>query len=86
MVRGGVLWFFGSELVRKERRRHARIDFSLPIEVVGHEGSDVIKNFSPGGLLVQTEAASEEPFDCSYGHSMFCSCPPRVYICKNLKK
>jgi hypothetical protein len=49
----------GGELVRKERRRHARIDFNLPIEIVGHEGSHVIKNFSPGGLLVQTQAASD---------------------------
>ncbi len=44
--------------MRHERRRHPRIDFNLPIEVVGHEGSHVIKNFSLGGLLVQTEAAS----------------------------
>lgn len=48
----------GGELVREERRRHARIDLSLPIQVLGHEGSHVIKNFSPLGLLVQTEAAS----------------------------
>jgi hypothetical protein len=44
----------GGELVR-----HPRIDFNLRIEVVGHEGSHVIKNLSLGGLLVQTEAASD---------------------------
>jgi hypothetical protein len=49
----------GGELVSKERRRHPRIDFNLRIEVVGHEGSHVIKNLSLGGLLVQTEAASD---------------------------
>jgi hypothetical protein len=57
--RGGVLWLLGGELVRKERRRHPRIDFDLPIEVVGHEGSHVVNNLSLGGLLVETEAASD---------------------------
>jgi len=47
----------GGELLTKERRRHDRIDFSLPIEVLGYEGSHVIKNFSLGGLLIQTEAS-----------------------------
>jgi hypothetical protein len=50
---------FGGDLVKKERRRHDRIDFSLPIEVEGYEDAQMIKNFSPHGLLVQTEAASD---------------------------
>lgn len=45
--------------MRKERRRHARIDFNLSVEVLGRKGSHMIKNFSPCGLLVQTEDASD---------------------------
>lgn len=40
----------------RENRRHHRIDFHLPIGIVGHEGSHDIRNFSLGGLFVETEA------------------------------
>jgi hypothetical protein len=43
----------------EDHRRHPRIDFHLPVEITGHSGLHMIKNFSLGGLFVETEAASE---------------------------
>ena len=43
----------------KHNRNHPRIDFHLPIEIVGHEGSHEIRNFSLGGLFVETEACQK---------------------------
>ena len=40
----------------KDNRRHPRIDFHLPIQIMGYQGSHKIKNFSLGGLFVETEA------------------------------
>jgi hypothetical protein len=42
----------------KEDRRHPRIDFHLPVEIVGYDGAHMIRDLSLGGLLVQSEVAS----------------------------
>lgn len=40
----------------RENRRNPRIDFDLPVEIKGHHGSHEIRNFSLGGLFIETEA------------------------------
>jgi hypothetical protein len=42
----------------EDNRRHPRIDFHLPIAIVGHDGAHMIRDLSLGGLFVQTEVAS----------------------------
>jgi hypothetical protein len=41
------------------------------------------------GMKSFIECLEENPFDCnsaiSYGHSWYCSCPPRIRIAKELR-
>lgn len=43
----------------KDRRKHPRIDFRLPIEITGYWGLHMIRDFSLGGLFIETEASPQ---------------------------
>ena len=42
----------------QNNRINPRIDFHLPVEIKGHRGPHTIRDFSVGGVLIETKDAS----------------------------